>query len=139
MTPAKEGRVQLRPSSLEPRLFGSSPQSIPIVEPAVESERVMTMRTTRSTVTFMRPFKLSAFDEEFPAGRYLIETDEELLEGVSFPAYRRTATIMQLKVDPLRPGVTEFAVIDPEQLAEAMAADAAQALVINLVPPRVEP
>jgi hypothetical protein len=46
---------------------------------------------------------------------------------------------MQLKVDPLRPGVTEFAVIDPEQLAEAMAADAAQALVINLVPPRVEP
>jgi hypothetical protein len=99
----------------------------------------MTMRTTKSTVTFVRPFRLGAFGEQLPAGRYPIETDEELLEGVSFPVYRRTATMMQLIADPLRPGIMEIAVIDPEQLAEALAADAAQAPVINVDPPKVEP
>ncbi|WP_162917471.1 hypothetical protein [Dongia deserti] len=99
----------------------------------------MTMRTMKSTVTFMRPFRLGALGEQLPAGRYLIETDEELLEGVSFPVYHRTATMMQLIADPARPGVTEIAMIDPEQLTEALAADAAQALVINIDPAKVEP
>jgi hypothetical protein len=130
-TPAKQSRA----STVGDR----PPQPIPIVEPAIESEHVMTMRTTKSTVTFVRPFRLGAFGEQLPAGRYPIETDEELLEGVSFPVYRRTATMMQLIADPLRPGIMEIAVIDPEQLAEALAADAAQAPVINVDPPKVEP
>ncbi|HEY3147800.1 MAG TPA: hypothetical protein VGJ75_15690 [Dongiaceae bacterium] len=99
----------------------------------------MAMRTTKSNVTFTRPFRLGAFGEQLPAGRYPIETDEELLEGVPFPAYHRTATMMQLIADPLRPGVTEVAVVDPEQLKEALAADAAQAPVISVDPPKVEP
>src|SRR5688500_20154662 len=99
-------RMQLRPSSPEPRLWGTvPPQSISIIEPAVELEHAMTMRTTKSTVTFTRPFRLGAFGEQLPAGRYPIETDEELLEGVSFPAYRRTATMMRLIADPLHPSV----------------------------------
>jgi hypothetical protein len=98
----------------------------------------MTMRTTKSTVMFARPFRLGAFGEQFPAGRYPIETDEELLEGVSFPAYRRTATMMQLMPDPLHPGITEIAQVDPKQLEEALAADAAQAAVVNIDPPKVE-
>ena len=56
----------------------------------------MTTRTTKSTVSFTRPFSLSGFDGEQPAGSYSVETDEELLDGVSFPAYRRMATMMQL-------------------------------------------
>jgi hypothetical protein len=99
----------------------------------------MTMRTTKSTVTFTRPFRLGAFGEQLPAGRYPIETDEELLEGVSFPAYRRTATMMQLIADPLHVGVTEVVMIDPEQLKEALAADDAQAPVTTVDPPMVEP
>jgi hypothetical protein len=47
--------------------------------------------------------------------------------------------MMQLIADPLRPGVTEVAVVDPEQLKEALAADAAQAPVISVDPPKVEP
>jgi hypothetical protein len=99
----------------------------------------MTMRTTKSTVTFVRPFRLGAFGEQLPAGRYPVETDEELLEGVSFPVYRRTATMMQLIADPLHAGVTEIAMIDPAQLAEALAADAAQAPALNVDPPKAEP
>jgi hypothetical protein len=99
----------------------------------------MTMRTTKSIVTFTKPFRLGMFGDQLPAGRYPIETDEELLEGVSFPAYRRTATMMQLIADPLHPSVTEVAVVDPQELEEALAADAAQALVINVGLATVEP
>ena len=99
----------------------------------------MTMRTTKSIATFVRPFRLGAFGEQLPAGRYPIETEEELLEGLSVPAYQRTATVMQLIADPVHAGATEFAMIDPAQLAEALAADAAQAPAINLDPPKVEP
>jgi len=99
----------------------------------------MTMRTTKSTVTFTRPFRLGAFGEQLPAGRYPIETDEELLEGMSFPAYRRTATMMQLTADPQHPSVTEVAVVDPQEVAEALAADAAQAPVIDVGLAKVEP
>jgi hypothetical protein len=97
------------------------------------------MRTTKSTVTFARPFRLGVFGEQLPAGRYPIDTDEEPLEGLSFPVYHRTATVMQLIADPMHPGATEFAMIDPVQLAEALAADAAQAPVVDVDPPKVEP
>jgi hypothetical protein len=86
----------------------------------------MTTRTTKSTVSFARPFSLSGFDGEQPAGSYSVETDEELLEGVSFPAYRRMATMMQLDT-PSRgsAGMLQVAVINPDELAAALAADAA--------------
>jgi hypothetical protein len=93
----------------------------------VELEQTMTWRTTNKTVTFAHPFRLSEFDEPFPAGRYSIETDEELLDGISFPVYVRRATKMQLIADPRRPGITERAMIDPQQLEEALQADTAMA------------
>jgi len=89
----------------------------------------MTTRTTKSTVTFTRPFSLSGFDGEQPAGSYSVETDEELLDGMSFPAYRRMATMMQLNTSSSgRGGVLQVAVIDPGQLEAALAADAAHNL-----------
>jgi hypothetical protein len=44
----------------------------------------MTERTTRTTVTFTRPFSLSGIDEVQAAGTYTVETNEELLQDVSF-------------------------------------------------------
>jgi hypothetical protein len=67
----------------------------------------MAMRTSKRTVTFIRPFTLGGSGVEFPAGRYFVETDEERVDELSFPFYRRTATLMQLIADPLRPGITE--------------------------------
>ena len=86
----------------------------------------MTTRTTKSTVIFTRPFNLSGFDGAQPAGSYSVETDEELLEGMSFPAYRRMATMMQLDASSrASAGVLQFAVINPDELAAALAVDAA--------------
>ena len=45
----------------------------------------MTIRTSEKTVTFRNPFVIGGFDEVLPAGVYSVETDEELLEGISFP------------------------------------------------------
>jgi hypothetical protein len=87
----------------------------------------MTMRTTKSLVTFTRPFNLTGFDGEQPAGSYSVETDEDLLEGVSFPAYRRMATMMQLNAPSCgSAGILQVAVINPDELAAALAADAAR-------------
>ena len=57
----------------------------------------MTVRTSRKSVTFTQPFSLSGIDEVQPAGTYTVETDEELLPGLSFPAYRRVATLIFLR------------------------------------------
>jgi hypothetical protein len=57
----------------------------------------MTVRTTSKTVTFMHPFSLTGTDEVQPAGTYTVETDEELLQPSSLPAYRRIATLLRLE------------------------------------------
>ena len=56
----------------------------------------MTTRTTSKTMTFFHPFKLTGMESDQPAGRYAVETDEELLENLSFPAYLRTGTYLTL-------------------------------------------
>ena len=61
----------------------------------------MTMRTSHKTVTFTQPFSLNGIDEVQAAGTYTVETNEEPLQGVSFPAYRRIETLIFL---PSRPG-----------------------------------
>ena len=86
----------------------------------------VTTRTIKKMVTFTRPFRLSGFDCEQPAGCYSVETDEELMEGVSFPVYRRVATFMQLEAGSRgAAGALQVAVIDPKQLEAALAVDAA--------------
>ncbi|MGO4335197.1 hypothetical protein AB4037_09800 [Labrys sp. KB_33_2] len=56
----------------------------------------MNVRTTRSTVTFTKPFRLDGFNENQPPGDYRVDIDEELIEGVSFLAYRRIAALFHL-------------------------------------------
>jgi hypothetical protein len=86
----------------------------------------MTLRTTTKTVTFRRPFILGGFDEVLPAGAYKVETDEELLEGLSFPAYRRTLTVIHLHPRPGHPGLMQTLTIDPSELDAALKRDQAQ-------------
>jgi hypothetical protein len=48
----------------------------------------MLERTTRQTITFEQPFFVEGLGHDHPAGTYQIEILEELIEGLSFPAYR---------------------------------------------------
>jgi hypothetical protein len=56
----------------------------------------MTIRTSHSTVTFKRPFMVDGFTDRQPAGEYRVDIDEEMLEGLSFLAYRRVAAFIHL-------------------------------------------
>lgn len=89
----------------------------------------MTIRTSKKTVTFRRPFVLGGFDEMLPAGAYGVETDEELLEGISFPVYRRTLTLIHLHAKPDHPGLTQTLTVDPNELDAALMRDLAPAEV----------
>jgi hypothetical protein len=83
----------------------------------------MTVRTTSRTVTFVHPFSLSGTLEVQPAGTYTVETDEELLEGLSIPAYRRIATLLRLE-RTTGTALTQIVETNPVELAGALAKDA---------------
>jgi hypothetical protein len=80
------------------------------------------MRTTRKTVTFSNPFSLEGVGRMLPAGSYEVITDEELIEGLSFPVYRRVATMM-LVPGQSRQASVEMLSLDPHDLAAAIDRD----------------
>lgn len=89
----------------------------------------MTVRTTKKTLTFANPFLLGDFDEVLPPGAYDVETDEELLEGLSFLAYRRILTLIHLPAKPGHRGLSRTLTIDPNELDAALKRDEALAIV----------
>ena len=66
---------------------------------------------------------INGFAQELPAGDYVIETEEELIEGLSFPAYRRLSTALHVDRIPGRPGQKESWQIVPEALDAALIRD----------------
>jgi hypothetical protein len=85
----------------------------------------MLSRTTTSTVTFLMPFSIAAANYEIPAGAYLVETDEELIQELSFPAYRRIATFLRIPQPRGQSDRLHSVPIDPEELEAALARDVA--------------
>jgi len=83
----------------------------------------MSTRSTERTLTFRRPFSLSAVDGPLPAGRYHVITEEELLEGLSFAAWQRTSTLLFLPANAPPGKAREVVPIDPKELEAALAAD----------------
>src|SRR6476659_9343986 len=57
-----------------------------------------------------------------PAGVYEVVTDEELIEGLSFPVYRRVATMIMAPAQSSQPSI-EMLTVDPQDLAAAMKRD----------------
>jgi hypothetical protein len=95
--------------------------AMPHCEALEPSRLTMTIRTTTTTVTFRRPFLLKGAEHTAPAGDYRVVTDEELLEGLSFLAYRRVMTAIILPA--AGGGGTEMLIIDPRDLEDAQARD----------------
>ncbi len=84
----------------------------------------MLNRTLREDIVFRRPFSLKGWAEPQPAGAYAVHIEEELIEGLSFPAYRRVSTMITRQA--IRAGALVQALpVDPRDLAKAQAADGA--------------
>ena len=68
-----------------------------------------------------RPFCLKGVDRLLPPGDYRVVTDEELIEGLSFPAYHRISTVIFV---PAQSGsAVEMVTIEPVELQAAQEQD----------------
>ncbi len=64
----------------------------------------------------------TSVDRSVPAGAYAVDIEEELIEGLSFPAYRRVSTMIMRHAT--RAGALVQAIpVEPRELAKARAAD----------------
>jgi hypothetical protein len=99
---------------------GSRPAAPPAGGPSSGLRDDLMRRTIRKRVTFPHPFPVIGLDDLQPAGTYSVEIEEELLEGLSFPAYRRLSTNIILPPRPDNPSTSQVAQIDPGALDLAL-------------------
>jgi hypothetical protein len=83
----------------------------------------MITRTSRKLVVFSHPFELRGVDRILPPGEYRVVTDEQLIEELSFPVYRRVSTM--ILVPGQHVSSVEMVAIDPRDLQAAQDRDAA--------------
>ena len=83
----------------------------------------MTVRTSSKTLTFAHPFLLKGVDRILAAGDYQVVTDEELIEELSFPVYRRVATMIFVPAKSGSASTVEMVTIDPQDLQAAQELD----------------
>lgn len=57
----------------------------------------MSTRSSTSMMTFQNAFVLPNFPDVLPPGTYEVVVEEELLQGLSFEAWRRTATYLVVR------------------------------------------
>ena len=94
----------------------------------------MTIRTQRRTVVFTNPFQLKGIDRALPPGGYEVVTDEELIEGLSFAAYRRISAAIIVPAQSHRASSVEMVVIDPRDLQSAQDQDQDQDAAAKQLP-----
>jgi hypothetical protein len=84
----------------------------------------MAGRTTRTSVTFSRPFSLADVDGIQPAGTYRIQTVDVALDNLASPTYRRVSTTIELPCVGVA-GSRHVIAIDPRELEAALEQDPA--------------
>jgi hypothetical protein len=95
----------------------------------------MVTRTNRKSIVFSNPFALAGVDRNLPAGSYDVVTDEEMIEGLSFPVYRRVATMMLV---PTKSAAVEMLNIDPLDLADAKNRDLQAVAQTDVLPSKAQ-
>jgi len=77
------------------------------------------------SVTFSRPFALADVDGIQPAGTYRIQTVDVALDNLSFLAYRRVSTTIELPAVGTAGSRRQVITIDPLELEAALNTDPA--------------
>lgn len=87
----------------------------------------MTTRMQSRDVVFVRPFILDGMDAVQAAGTYTVETEEESLNSLSVPGWRRIRTVLRIA----RVGGMDYLPVDPDKLHEALMRDGAQPVAVD--------
>jgi hypothetical protein len=83
----------------------------------------MSTRTKHTIVHFSTPFALRGVEEIQPPGEYAIDEDEELIDGISWLAYRRVATFIHLPALASNSRTSQLISIDHAELEAALRQD----------------
>ena len=83
----------------------------------------MSGRTTHSIAHFEAPFMIGGLDGQLPAGDYDIDHDEELVDGISWLAWRRVATFIHLPARTVKSRTSQLVAIDFAELETALRRD----------------
>jgi hypothetical protein len=84
----------------------------------------MTTRSRREMVHFKHPFRIKGVDRLLPPGAYEVITDEEMIEGLSFPSFRRVATMIMVPGAAPHISSAEMISISAVDLSDAQRDDA---------------
>ena len=83
----------------------------------------MTTRSRQETVHFKHPFRIKGIDRVLPPGAYEVITDEEMIESLSFPSFRRVATMIMVPGEAPRRSTVEMISISAVDLSDAQRDD----------------
>jgi len=83
----------------------------------------VTIRSRNETVVFHHPFRLKGIERLLPAGAYEVVSDDEMIEGLSFPCYRRVQTMIMVPGAPPNGAATEMITISAIDLSNAQRND----------------
>src|SRR5712675_2912509 len=84
----------------------------------------MNTRSRRETIHFRHPFRIKGIDRQLAPGAYEVITDEEMIEGLSFPCFRRVATMIMVPGAAPRHSSMEMISISSVDLSNAQRNDA---------------
>lgn len=83
----------------------------------------MSGRTTHSIAHFEAPFALGGLEGKLPAGDYDVDHDEELIDGMSWLAWRRVATFIHLPARTVKSATSQLVAVDHAELETALRLD----------------
>jgi hypothetical protein len=84
------------------------------------------IRSTTMNATFRHTFALKGLERPIPPGTYRVDVEEELIDGLSFLAYRGLATFIKVPM-ATHSGSIQSLLVDPKELEQALTRDAAAA------------
>jgi len=116
-----EGFIKRRPGALT-----NLPHcgKAPIVDTELRRSQRDDHANDQQNSNFRSSVHAEGVDRILPPGEYRVVTDEELIEELSFPVYRRMATMIFVPADSHRASSVEMVTIDPLDLKEAQDRDA---------------
>jgi hypothetical protein len=85
---------------------------------------IMTTRSRREHIIFKHSFRIRGIERELAAGTYEVVTDDEMIEGLSFPCFRRVATMIMVPAAAPHGASIEMISISPLDLSHARDTDA---------------
>ena len=83
----------------------------------------MCERKSEKRINFAHSFVIKSHNETFPAGSYVLESYDELINGISFIAYRTLRTFLRISITKNGAVTRRIIEVDKAEIDAALLAD----------------